>query len=110
MPLKNNSSTGEALLIRMKKIMQWSKGALIGVAPRTCVCVGTEKGRCLELSMAGSEDEWKLLCVERATTFTKTCGIRIWRMSSRRSIRDAILTTSSYTIAILATWVLPQVA
>ena len=47
----------------METITQWAKGTLIGVAPRTCVCVGTEKGRCLELSMADSEDKWKLLCV-----------------------------------------------
>ena len=57
----------KAFLIGMEKIMQWPKGTLIGAAPSTCI--GTEKDSqwsCrLKLSMAGSEDEWKLLCVVR---------------------------------------------
>ena len=52
----------------MEKIMQWSKGALIGAVPSTHIRMKTDSWVGMHevpyfVSMAGSQDEWKLLCV-----------------------------------------------
>ena len=53
--------------------MQWSKGTLIEAVPSTCIRTRSTVEQLQ--TVAGSKDEWKLLCMVRATMSTNTCGI-----------------------------------